>query len=175
MTAVLFVCHANLCRSPMALAVAHALARHAAGDRRRSFWRSASPAPALDAAGTHPAAGEPIDGRAKAALERCGYAASKKRSRPVRERDFERFDLLLAMDRACLEELRRRCPSQHGHKLRLFLDFAPDHEGEDVPDPYFSDAQAFDRVLGLCEVGARALLDALRRADVASLVSAPTA
>lgn len=162
MTRVLFVCLANICRSPMALAVAQGMS---SGDKRfGSIFRPKS-GPIFDAAGISAGArGEPMDARAKAALGRRGYPIVAKRSRRVVARDFVRFDMVLAMDGATLDSLRRICPSEHASKLALFLDFAAGHEGQDVPDPYFGDAQGFESVLNLCEVGARALLDKLEAA-----------
>lgn len=104
-------------------------------------------------------AGEQTDARAQQVLERRGYPRSKARSRRIKPRDFSQFDLILAMDRSVLSELQRQCPAEHLGKLQLFLDLVPDFKGQDIPDPYYSDVQAFERVLDLCELGAGALLD----------------
>jgi len=158
MSSVLFVCMANVCRSPMARLIATDLARRCAGWTER---------PSFDAAGTHAGPGRsPIDRRARAALAERGYLADRRRSRAVAAEDFERHDLLLAMDRACLQALQRQCPPQHVHKLALLLDFAPERRGQDVPDPYYSDAAGFEIVLGLCELGVRGLIESLQRAQM---------
>lgn len=99
--------------------------------------------------------------RAQAVLQQRGYAVSKTRSRRVNAKDFEHFDLIVAMDHTVLTELRRLCPPAHTSKLHLLLDFSPDHRGQDVPDPYYGNLQGFDRVLDLCELGARALIKAI--------------
>jgi protein-tyrosine phosphatase len=151
MTRVLLICMGNICRSPMALAVV----RQLAGSRLE-----------VDSAGTHavrPPRG--TDPRAIAVLARRGYTPAMRRSRPVTAADFERFDLLLAMDQANLEDLHARCPPGQERKLRLFLDFAAGLEGRDVPDPYFGDLPGFERVLDLCEAGARGLLAGLEQGD----------
>jgi protein-tyrosine phosphatase len=172
-TRVLVVCTGNICRSPMARVVAETMARASAQE-------PAAPAArrpvllAFHAAGTHtPFAGAPLDSRAKAALERHGYRADEMRSRAVVPMDFERFDVILAMDRANLEDLRRRCPPRHAHKLALFLDHAPGLEGQEVPDPYYGDLQGFEHVLDLCEAGARGLIHALERGDLPSRRDSP--
>ena len=152
MTRVLLICMGNICRSPMALAVT----RQLAGARLE-----------VDSAGTHavrPPQG--ADPRAAAVLARRGYTPEKRRSRSVTAADFEHFDLLLAMDGANLEDLRARCPPGQAGKLRLFLDFAPGLEGQDVPDPYYGDVPGFERVLDLCEAGARGLLARLDHGGV---------
>lgn len=76
--------------------------------------------------------------------------------------DFERFDLLLAMDEANLAELRRRCPPRHRDKVRLLMEFAPGASATEVADPYFGGAQGFEAVLDQCEDACRGLLDTLR-------------
>ena len=63
------------------------------------------------------------------------------RARQVCAADFERFDLLLAMDRSNLKNLIRICPEEHQHKLHLLLE--PTTGGE-VPDPYYGGASGFD-------------------------------
>ena len=80
------------------------------------------------------------------------------RSRRITPQDFRHFNLLLAMDANNLIELRRLCPPEHAGKLRLFLAFADGLKDSEVPDPYYGHAQGFERVLDLCEAGARGLI-----------------
>jgi protein-tyrosine phosphatase len=150
MTKILFVCLANICRSPMAQRVTEALA----GARPAGL--------SMESAGVQVArSGVPPDPRALSALERRGYVGRRGRrgrSREVHANDFTRFDLILAMDHSVLAELARRCPADEAHRLHLFLDFAEGLHGQDVPDPYFGGIQGFENVLDLCEAGARGLL-----------------
>ena len=157
MTHVLMVCLANICRSPMAQSVTEAMAR----------MRPAAPPLRVDSAGLHvPRRGVPADPRAVAALARRGYAGRRLRAREIRVEDFERCDLVLAMDRLVLAALQERCPAGLQHKLGLFLDFAEDWRGEEIADPYFGAEQGFENVLDRCEAGARGLLSELdRRAE----------
>jgi protein-tyrosine phosphatase len=74
----------------------------------------------------------------------------------VTPEDFERFDLLLAMDHGHLRILERMCPPKQRHKLRLFA------AGQEVPDPYYGGAEHFEAALDLIEEAARRLLDELR-------------
>lgn len=143
------VCMANICRSPMARAVAQQLADQAGQANQWTF----------DAAGTHaPGVGVKPDPRAKAVLAQRGYALANTRSRRVTAQDFERFDLLLAMDDSNLAALQHQCPTAQHHKLHLLLSFAPDSGAHEVPDPYFGSLAGFERVLDLCEAGVRGLL-----------------
>jgi protein-tyrosine phosphatase len=155
---ILFVCMGNICRSPMAEAVAQGMAARLPGAQpKAAFWHK--PLWVFDSAGTHAGhLGERPDPRALDALARRGYAPGKQRSRQVNLRDFEKFDLILAMDADNLQNLQRQCPPTHEHKLRLFMSFAPGKKGVDVPDPYYGSAAGFEPVLDLCEAGVDGLL-----------------
>lgn len=154
MARVVVVCMANVCRSPMAQSVL----RHMVASERLSRLLD------VDSAGVRVSwPGARIDPRAEAALRRGGYACAPSRSQQITAADFERLDLALAMDHSNLEALRDLCPPEHAHKLRLFLDFAPELQGQAVPDPYYGDARGFDNVLALCEAGARGLIATMAR------------
>jgi len=99
----------------------------------------------------------------RAAAARRGYDLNTLRARIVEPRDFERFDLILAMDRENLAVLHRRAPEQARERVRLFLEFAPHREPEEVPDPYYGGPNGFEEVLDLVEAAARGLLSDLRQ------------
>lgn len=146
---ILMVCMGNVCRSPIAQFIAQSLASQA----------GLADSLLVDSAGTHAVrGGAPIDPRARALLTQRGYQVGKRRARQVADKDFERFDMILAMDQSNMSDLRGLCPTEHTHKLRLFLEFAPDIELRDVPDPYYGNLQGFERVVELCEAGARGLV-----------------
>ena len=118
----------------------------------------------IDSAGTagyH--VGEPPDRRTRQAAARRGYDLSALRARVVEPRDFESFDLILAMDRENLRALERRAPPQARERLRLFLDFAPETGISEVPDPYYGGPNGFEDVLDLIEAASRGLIEHLRR------------
>jgi protein-tyrosine phosphatase len=146
-TRILFVCTGNICRSPTAEGVMRHRATEAGVAEQFEF----------DSAGLgswH--AGQAPDGRASAAAAARGIALSG-RAREVTADDFDYFDLVVAMDREHLRELRRRAPRGTEHKLRMLADV-------DVPDPYYGDAADFDEVLDIVEAGCTRLLHELRKA-----------
>lgn len=129
MPSILFVCLGNICRSPMA----EGLARKMAAERGLTLL--------VDSAGTaayH--AGERPDPRTRQVLAEVG-ATFDGRARQVRREDFEQFDLIIAMDLANLENLKKLCPPSQVHKLHLALE--PIGGGE-VPDPYYGGADGFE-------------------------------
>lgn len=137
---ILAVCLGNICRSPAAEGVLRAL----------------RPDLAIDSAGTsgwH--IGEPPYGPMIAAARARGYDISGLRARQFTAADFDRFDLILAMDernRADIEALR---PSGNATPVRLFTDHAPESGADHVPDPYYT--RDFDGALSLIEACAKGL------------------
>jgi protein-tyrosine phosphatase len=118
----------------------------------------------IDSAGTagyH--VGEQPDRRTRQAAARRGYDLSALRARVVEPRDFEYFDLILAMDRENLRTLERRAPPESRDRLRLFLEFAPEAGVSEVPDPYYGGPNGFEDVLDLIEAASRGLIKHLRR------------
>jgi protein-tyrosine phosphatase len=152
---ILFVCLGNICRSPTAEGVMRALVRDA-GLRERIE---------LDSAGTgdwH--IDESPDARATAAARERGVEL-EGRARQVEREDFAEFDLIVAMDRSNLAELRRIAPEDARAELRLLRDFDPGADGEaDVPDPYHGGARGFEHVFDLVHRSCAALLAELRAA-----------
>jgi protein-tyrosine phosphatase len=158
---ILFVCMGNICRSPTAEGVMRALLRAEGLDGRIE----------LDSAGTgswH--AGDPPDARAMAAA-RARDIELDGAARQVTSADFERFDLLLAMDRENARELHARAPDDAARaKVRLLREFDPAAVAAgdlDVPDPYYGGSQGFERVLDLVTAACRGLLDEVRAAGAA--------
>ena len=153
MTKVLFVCLGNICRSPTADAVFKKMVQDA----------GLAHLIGVDSAGTgswH--IGHPPDHRAKAAAAQRGYDLSSLRARQVEIGDFDKFDHILAMDAQNRADLDALCPPGHQQKIRLFLEYSPDTELTDVPDPYYGGEDGFDQVLDLVESAAAGLLDHLK-------------
>jgi protein-tyrosine phosphatase len=153
MRRVLFVCTGNICRSPTAEGVF----------RRRVTEAGLANLIAVASAGTHGYhVGEPPDLRSQAAARRRGYDLSALRARRLASEDFERFDLLLAMDRDHHEILVRMAPLSAGHKVRMMMAYARRSTHDEVPDPYYGGPGGFELVLDLLEDASEGLLEALR-------------
>lgn len=151
---ILFVCMGNICRSPSAEGVF----------RQRLASRAMASHIAVDSAGTiahH--VGEPPDRRSQAAARKRGIDLSGLRARQVVAADFMDFDLILAMDRENLKAMQRICPGHLAGKLDLFLNYAPNTEEREVPDPYYGGRDGFEHVLDLVEAASDGLIAALER------------
>lgn len=102
----------------------------------------------MDSAGTggwH--AGEAPDERSIAEARRRGVDISRQRARKWTASDFQKFDVVLAMDSQNMQDLQAMARSEEdAAKVKLFL---PD--GKDVPDPYYGDAKDFAHVYDLVE------------------------
>ncbi len=150
---ILFCCMGNICRSPTAEGVFRQVLAAEAPDLQIE----------IDSAGTHDYhVGAPPDHRSIAAAKRRGIDLSQLRARMVASEDFERYDLILAMDEENLRELRRRAPAVLHDRIRLMMEFAPRANSRYVPDPYYGGAQGFEEVLDLLEEAARGLVAELR-------------
>ena len=146
---ILFVCLGNICRSPMAEGVFRRVAGEA--DAAHLFE--------IDSAGMgdwHE--GQAPDHRAQSAALSRGVDISAQSARKIELEDFEAFDLVLAMDGSNISDLHDIAPHAARPKIRRFLDYAPQVDEEDVPDPYFGGAEGFDHALDLIEAAAQGLL-----------------
>lgn len=149
---ILFVCTGNICRSPTAEGIVRQMLKEAGlGDSI-----------VVDSAGTYDGhAGETPDTRARMAARARGWSLDGLVARAFEPEDFADFDLILGMDRGHVRQLRAMAPMDQRERVRLFLDFSDDHQGQDVPDPYGREADDYRRALDLIEAGSRALVDKL--------------
>lgn len=151
---ICFVCLGNICRSPTAEATMRRLLDRA----------QLASAIEIDSAGTgdwH--VGDPPDARARASAKRRGIELGG-RARQVETSDFERFDYLIAMDRANRRDLLRMAPDDGAKaKVVLFRSYDPGSPRDaDVPDPYYGEGDGFETVLDICEAAASGLLEHIR-------------
>ncbi len=147
---VLVVCLGNICRSPAAEAAI------------RSAAVAAGIEVEVDSAGTgswhagespHP---ESIAAGARAGLEITGRA---RKFIPV---DFDRYDMILVMDKSNLADLMAMSPSKEAQaKIRLFRTFDPHTDEDEVPDPWGGPAEGYDETIRIVTAAARGLVDAL--------------
>ena len=148
MHAVLFVCHGNICRSPMAEFVMKDLVRKAGADMEFFIASAATSTEEI---------GNPVYPPARRKLAEHGIGCAGKTARQLRREDYDRFDLLIGMDGANLRNMRRICGGDPEGKLSLLLDWAG--RSGDVADPWYTgDFEAtWQDVLAGCQ----SLLDAL--------------
>ena len=136
---ILFVCLGNICRSPTAEEVF------------RKNFKACNIHLELDSAGTagyHQ--GEFSDPRTIAIGKSRGYEL-KHRARKVLQEDFEKFDLIFAMDNSNLENLKQICPEMFLHKLIKITDFSSNKSTRSVPDPYYGTEKDFHLVVDILE------------------------
>jgi protein-tyrosine phosphatase len=153
---VCFVCLGNICRSPTAEAVM----------RHRIAEAGLEDAVEIESAGTgswH--VGDPPDPRA-AEEARARGIVMQGRAQQFRAADFDRFDLVLAMDQENADLLRRMAPdAEAAGKVRLLREFDPAAAGRDlsVPDPYYGGPEGFSTVFELVDRACLGLIDHVRR------------
>lgn len=140
---ICFVCLGNICRSPLAQGVFETLIEKE--DLKNSIH--------IESAGTgnwH--VGKPPDQRMKATAHKNGIVLNSL-ARQFQPEDFDRFDLVLAMDQSNLMNLSALCPSSIAEKkLWLFRSFDPENISAkplDVPDPYYGGDEGFDNVFNI--------------------------
>lgn len=157
---VCFVCTGNICRSPMAEVVL----RHLAATTPATDGRPLAEHLAVSSIGTGPwHEGEPMDERARRALERAGYADHGHVARHLSLDLLADSDLLVALDRRHMQTLRSmgrgRVP---GERVVLLRAFDPSGGGpSDVEDPYYGDVDTFAGCLAVVEPACRGLATAL--------------
>ncbi len=140
---ICFVCLGNICRSPLAQGVFETLMT------KENFQDLVH----IESAGTgnwH--VGKPPDKRMQTTAGKNGVTMNS-RARQFQPEDFDRFDLVIAMDQANLMDLSALCPPSIAEKkLRLFRSFDPENLSAkplDVPDPYYGGDEGFDNVFNI--------------------------
>lgn len=151
---VLMVCMGNICRSPLAHGHFEALvAQQGLSDRIH-----------VDSAGTHAYhIGKTPDPRSQQTARHHGLDLSHQRARQVNTHDFSEFDYIIAMDRENLAILHRQANDTERHKIKLFLEYAPQLGEEEVPDPYYGGVDGFEHVYRLVDAASQGLLAAIRQ------------
>jgi protein-tyrosine phosphatase len=159
MRSVLFVCTANICRSPTAEGVfRRMLEQEGIVDRLL-----------IDSAGTHDYyAGQPPFPAAVAVASRRGYDLAHLVSRRIVPSDFDHFDMILAMDRLNIASLRTIAPTRSKQKIELLLEYGDKFHGGEVPDPYNGPEKGFELALDMIEDGCMGLVELLKRTTLRS-------
>lgn len=122
---ILFVCHGNICRSPMAEFVLKQMAQERGLD-----WQIAS------AATSREEIGNDIHYGTRAKLQQMGIPFSRRQARQITRQDYRDYDLLIGMDRQNLINMKRFFGADPQNKLCLLLDFTS--RSGDIADPWYS-------------------------------------
>ena len=147
---ILFVCMGNICRSPTAEGLL--IEKVNTENTSQKFE--------IDSCGTHDYhLGHSPDIRSQEAAAKRGIDLSKLRSRKIKSSDFEYYDLILVMDNLNRENLMRLCPDDYKYKIKLMLDYLPEHSFDEVPDPYFGGERGFEDVLDILGEAIEALYE----------------
>ena len=150
MTKILFVCHGNICRSPMAEFLMKELVRQAGQAEAFCIASAATSAEEL---------GNPVYPPVRRKLAEHGIDCSGKTARQLTRRDYEDWDLLIGMDEENMAGMRRLFGGDPEGKLHMLLEYAGLHQG--VADPWYT--RDFDAAWQDVTVGCTALLNRLSR------------
>lgn len=146
MKKILFVCHGNICRSPMAEFIMKDLVAKA-GREDEFYIESAATSTEEIGNGVYPPA--------RRKLAEHGIGCAGKTARQVRRSDYERFDLIICMDHCNLRNIKHIIPDDPKGKINLLMDYTM--RPGDVADPWYTDN--FDATWRDCLEGCTAILD----------------
>ena len=149
MTKILFICHGNICRSPMAEFVMKDLVQKAGLTDEFHIESAATSREEI---------GNPVYPPARSKLKEHGIDCAGKTARQLQNSDYDEFDLLIGMDQENLRGIYRICGGDYEEKVHLLLDYT-DRPGN-VADPWYADD--FDARWRDVEEGCLGLLEALQ-------------
>lgn len=148
MKRILFVCHGNICRSPMAEYIMKDLVTKAGRDADFYIESAATSTEEI---------GNPVYPPARRKLAENGIRCDGHAARQITRRDYDRFDLIVCMDRMNLRWISRIIPEDPEDKIHLLLDFTDRTPGTEVADPWYTGN--FDATWRDCVEGCEALLE----------------
>ncbi len=149
MMSILFICHGNICRSPMAEFVMKDLVKKAGMEGQFHIASAATSTEEI---------GNPVYPPARRKLAEHGIGCAGKTALQLKKDDYEKYDLLVGMDGANLRNMRRICGGDPDGKLHLLMEYT-DRPG-DVDDPWYTDD--FETTWRDVLAGCQGLLEHLR-------------
>ena len=151
MMRILFVCHGNICRSPMAEYVMKGLVKKAGLEKEFQI---------ASAATSREEIGNPVYPPARRKLAEHGISCGGHAARQLRNDNYEEYDLLIGMDRANLRNMYHICGGDFDEKMHLLMEYAG-HPNQEVADPWYTgDFEATWRdVLAGCQGLLKVLLE----------------
>lgn len=150
MTKIMFVCHGNICRSPMAQFVMQDMVDKAG--LHNEFYISS-------AATSTEEIGNPVHPGTRRKLNENGISCEGKRAVQIKAADYERYDYIIVMDSLNMRNLRRIIKNDDKQKIHKLLDFTPG--GGDIADPWYTGN--FDVTYSDIVRGCRGLLEHMKR------------
>ena len=143
---ILFVCHGNICRSPMAEFVMKQIVNDAGLESQFEIASAATSTEEI---------GNPVYPPARRKLAEHGIGCAGKTARQMTRQDYDYYDRIVAMDHKNLRNLKRMFGDDIEHKISLLMDFT--HRPGDVADPWYTGD--FEATWQDVEEGCKALLE----------------
>lgn len=128
MIKILFVCHGNICRSPMAAYVMKHLVQQAGLEDQFEIASAATSTEEL---------GNPVYPPARRKLAEHGISCQGHTARQLQKRDYTHYDLLIGMDNANIRNMNRICGGDPDQKIHLLMDYTA-RSGQEVADPWYT-------------------------------------
>ena len=154
MTKLMFVCHGNICRSPMAefifkdmalkMGKSHEFDVSSCATSTEEIWNGI---------------GNPVYPPAKRELEKHGIRCDGKRAVQLKSSDYDNYDLFIGMDSANIRNMTRMLDGDPKNKIRKLMNYT--ERGGDVADPWYSDR--FDIAYKDIYDGCKALIEELTK------------
>lgn len=149
MTRILFICHGNICRSPMAEYILNDMVEKAGMSGNFEISSAATSTEEI---------GNPVYPPARRKLAEHGISCEGHAARQLTNADYDSYDLLIGMEQANLRHMYRICGGDYAEKMHLLMEYT-DRPG-DVADPWYT--RVFDATWRDVEEGCRGLLEQLR-------------